>query len=157
MPLIIITTMSSTNKVALVSVSNSDLFNLPAAAKRTEKFLDTVTSQIYDLEQLSHEGIREVIVNIMNDVFVTSAAKTSKKRTLSSTDPKPPKTAYLQWYIDNQASVAKDFPELKCKELGRKCGEMWRELDEATKQVYRDRYEEERKTAGLPPSKKART
>ena len=49
--------------------------------------------------------------------------------------PKKPLSLYMLWLQDNRAAIQQSNPGLSMTEIGRKGGELWRELGEGEKAV----------------------
>eukprot|EP00051_Salpingoeca_urceolata_P016320 m.215900 g.215900 ORF g.215900 m.215900 type:complete len:1114 (+) comp18647_c1_seq1:271-3612(+) len=55
--------------------------------------------------------------------------------------PKKPMSAYFAWVQANRKSFKKQFPSLSNKDLLKKSGELWKEIDAEEKQKFTDKYE----------------
>jgi hypothetical protein len=65
----------------------------------------------------------------------SSSAKKSRKSS-SSTGEKKPLSGYMKFAQQQRPAVKEEFPQLSFSDLGKKLGELWRNLSEEEKQQY---------------------
>jgi len=74
----------------------------------------------------------------------------TKKRTKLAGEPKRGQTAFFLWMNENRDQIKKDNPGIAMTEIGKKAGEMWKELEDKSKWIAKaaedkERYEKELK------------
>uniref|UniRef100_A0A061RF57 DNA topoisomerase n=2 Tax=Tetraselmis sp. GSL018 TaxID=582737 RepID=A0A061RF57_9CHLO len=81
-----------------------------------------------------------------------SGKSSSGKETHAADSPKRGPSAYVLFSKENRQAIVESFPEYSFGDVARKLGAMWRNLDEAQKEKYRERAAQlsPREPAGAP-------
>ena len=75
---------------------------------------------------------------LLNILILTCFQDTGGKKQRAKKDPNAPKkplSAYMLWLQENRASFKEKYPGITVTEIGKKAGEMWKQISKEEKQV----------------------
>lgn len=99
-----------------------------------------------DLEKFTENTVKKVM---SDEIFMNTKDELKKivKTSKLKRDPDAPKpcvNSFVLFSRDNRDEVKKDNPELKCTEITKKLGKMWKESDPDLKIEYKEKSKEDR-------------
>jgi len=114
------------------------------------RFNDLMTT-LGESGSFDEEALRKIVVPTADEISgLFKAGKVSGKRYRDPAAPKKPLSAYMLWLKENRDDIKTDLEEngvdltgrSAVTEVAKKAGELWKELDEETKQPFIDQAEE---------------
>ena len=88
-------------------------------------------------DRLGHT-IMDPFTLLLNILILTCFQDTGGKKQRAKKDPNAPKkplSAYMLWLQENRASFKEKYPGITVTEIGKKAGEMWKQISKEDKQV----------------------
>nr|XP_039270254.1 FACT complex subunit SSRP1-like [Styela clava] len=73
-----------------------------------------------------------------------SSSKKEGKKKKDPNAPKRPSSAYMQWLSDNRSKIKKENPELSMTEIAKHAGKLWKDVSDAEKKSYNEKYEKDK-------------
>ena len=127
---------------AFVPITNKqrDLFNFKDLSKQLDKLVAESTEQIYALEEISKEAVKEILLNTIKATYFADEEKEKQKQKERKEKAKgQAPSSYIIFYNEVREQVLAENPNFKIGEMGKFVGEKWSKLSDAEKDVYKSK------------------